>query len=1226
MPLMTIFFGDLVGGFVDSKSNPDRFNAITAEACRNLTILALAIFVAGYFQAVCWSWAGENQSLRIRQLYFKSILGQDVAWFDQTSTGELTTRLTGDLHVIQEGISGKVGQILQFMTTFVAGFVLAFTKGWELALVLSATLPILAGTAAFLSKLVMSGTGEGQDAYAQAGSVAQQTFSSFRTVVAFGGEEKEIAKYEKHLGDAEKAAIKKSWFNAGGVGMMQIIMFSVYALAFWFGAIEIKKGIYDAAKLINVFFAIVIGAFSLGQAGPYFGSVAAAQGAAHRIYNTIERKSPICGTSDEGTIPPPDHQVKGVITFENVSFAYPTRSEVTVLKDFSMVADSGKTVALVGMSGSGKSTIVKLFERFYDPTQGVVKLDGVDIKELNVKWLRQHIGIVSQEPVLFDTTIRQNLLYGLKEDASSFTPEHLDKMCEAACVTANAWGFISKLPKGLDTNVGEAGGMMSGGQKQRIAIARAIMRDPPILLLDEATSALDTTSERIVQQALDSASKNRTTIVIAHRLSTIRNASTIIVMDKGSIVEQGDHDSLVAKGGVYAELVEQQQIRGGTDSEGEKSEGFNDDDVANIIAAEQKQQDVKEGVEVVVDGHASPRSSISRTKSLTRRVMRIDDEEADKKAEEKAKKKVPYGRILKMNQPEWYLFVLGLIGSGLNGVWMPVFAIVFSEILTVFGIVDKDEMQRKANFWALIFVIIGLAACICQLLQIGCFSVAGAKLTTRLRSMTFRKLVRMDVGYFDREDNATGKITGRLAEDANLVQGLSGQNFGQILSLAVTAITGLVIAFVSSWRMTLVIIGTVPLMAAAGYFDMKALTGTGDLTKKAYLDASRVATEAIEFIRTVHTLTQEQAFFDQFRNQVQGPHKVALRGVFISSIGFAMSASVQFLTFAASFYYGSRLILWDLHDPLEVLKAMFAIVFTAMGAGQIATFAPDAAKAQLAAHSILAILDREPVIDTFSPEGTVPNAPQGLAKIKSAEFSYPTRPNVAVLRGLNIEAQPGTTVALVGASGCGKSTVMGLIERWYDVKGGHVDVDGLDVREWILKKLREEMALVGQEPMLFDVSIRENIAYGSLDGDAVLEDTLVAAAKKANIHEFILSLPDGYATNVGERGGQLSGGQKQRIAIARALIRNPKILLLDEATSALDSESEQAVQKALDEAAKGRTTIVIAHRLATVQNAQRIYLIRDGVVVEEGTHDELMRREVGYWELAVQQSLGKAAA
>ncbi|ORY03080.1 ABC transporter protein [Basidiobolus meristosporus CBS 931.73] len=449
-------------------------------------------------------------------------------------------RIAGDVTVIQEGKSQKVGLVIQNITTFISGFVLAFVKGWKMTLVLLSALPLLAAVGALMTRFVTQNTSGGQGAYASAGGVADEVLSSIKTVYAFGSQKREILRYNANLDVAQRAGVKRSIFEGLGLGLMMMIVYFTYALGFWYGSRLIFDHTMTSEQVLNVIISLMLGAMSLGTASPYMSSISSAQGAAAKVYEIIERQSRIDPSADEGRridYSNPAKSLQGYIEFQDVSFTYPCRPDVPILKNFSLQVKPGQTVALVGSSGSGKSTCVQLLERFYDPTKGTVSIDGIDLKEFNIKDLRRSIGLEGQEPVLFGTKVEQ------------------------ACKLANAHDFISALPDRYDTLVGEKGALLSGGQKQRIAIARALIKNPRILLLHEATSALDTESEGIVQDALDKAARDKTTIVIAHRLSTIKNADLIVVMQQGTTVESGTHSELIAQEGVYAGLVRTQELR-----------------------------------------------------------------------------------------------------------------------------------------------------------------------------------------------------------------------------------------------------------------------------------------------------------------------------------------------------------------------------------------------------------------------------------------------------------------------------------------------------------------------------------------------------------------------------------------------------------------------------------------------------------------------------------------
>jgi ATP-binding cassette, subfamily B (MDR/TAP), member 1 len=396
------------------------------------------------------------------------------------------------------------------------------------------------------------------------------------------------------------------------------------------------------------------------------------------------------------------------------------------------------------------------------------------------------------------------------------------------------------------------------------------------------------------------------------------------------------------------------------------------------------------------------------------------------------------------------------------------------------------------------------------------------------------------------------------------------------------------------------------------------MMGFNQNARKSYEQAGSIASEAVDNVRTVIAVNQEDAFLNDYHVALEVPTAAASRNAHVSGFAFGFGEGMVFLVWALAFYYGAKTVVWGFATFAEMMRATSALIFSSMMIGQLASFSTDFSKALVAAAEMFAIVDRVPPIDSASTEGQQPALCEGHVRLTGVRFAYPSRPDIAVLRGLDVEVPPGKTVALVGSSGCGKSTVIQLVERFYDPSEGAVMLDGVDVRSLNLTWARAQVGLVGQEPILFATTILENIRYGKPDATQAEVD---AAAREANAYDFIMSLPDGYATFVGEKGTQLSGGQKQRIAIARALVRNPKVLLLDEATSALDSESEKIVQAALDRARRGRACLVIAHRLATVQDADNILVLDQGVVVEQGTHNELISRNGLYATLVKNQAM-----
>uniref|UniRef100_A0A8D2NIA4 Bile salt export pump n=1 Tax=Zonotrichia albicollis TaxID=44394 RepID=A0A8D2NIA4_ZONAL len=1125
--------------------------------------IGCAILVLGYLQICFWVMSAARQIQKIRKAYFRKVMRMDIGWFDCTSVGELNTRISDDVNKINEAIADQVAIFIQRITTFVGGFLLGFVSGWKLTLVIIAVSPLL-GVGAAVAKL----TGRELKAYAKAGAVADEVLSSIRTVAAFGGEKKEVERYDKNLVFAQHWGIRKGMIMGLFSGYMWCIIFLSYALAFWYGSkLVLEEEEYSPGTLLQVFFGVLIGALNLGQASPCLEAFATGRGAATNIFETIDKKPTIDCMSEDGY---KLDKVRGEIEFHNVTFNYPSRPDIKTLDNLSMVIKAGETTAFVGSSGAGKSTTIQLIQRFYDPTDGMITLDGHDIRSLNIQWLRSQIGVVEQEPVLFATTIAENIRYG-RDEAT------MEDIIQAA-KQANAYNFIMDLPQKFDTHVGEGGSQMSGGQKQRIAIARALVRNPKILLLDMATSALDNESEAIVQEALHKARLGRTAISIAHRLSAIKAADVIIGFEHGRAVERGTHEELLQRKGVYFMLVTLQS-----------------------------------------KGDTAPKREETQSKHI---VFFYKIPQNESVVEEDAKP-VSFTRILKYNASEWPYLVLGSLAAAVNGAVNPLYALLFSQILGVFLSFLTQFLQvmvqfSNTYFWFCSPFLVCVSLCtVCfssHIPQGYTFAKSGELLTRRLRKIGFQAMLGQDIGWFDDRKNSPGALTTRLATDASQVQGATGSQIGMIVNSFTNIGVAMIIAFYFSWKLSLVIMCFLPFLALSGAVQAKMLTGFASQDRKALEATGRIASEALSNIRTVAGIGKEKMFIENFEKHLDMPYKAAIKKAHVYGVCYGFAQSIVFIANSVSYRYGGYLVDAEGLHYSFVFRVISAIVTSGTALGRASSYTPNYAKAKTSAARFFQLVDRIPKISVYSEKGEKWDDFKGSIEFLNCKFTYPSRPDIQVLKGLSISVKPGQTLAFVGSSGCGKSTSVQLLERFYDPEKGSVLIDGHDSKNVNVQFLRSKIGIVSQEPVLFDCSIADNIKYGSNTKEATMEK-VIEAAQKAQLHDFVMSLPNKYETNVGAQGSQLSRGQKQRIAIARAIIRDPKILLLDEATSALDTESEKTVQAALDKAREGRTCIVIAHRLSTIQNADIIAVMSQGLVIERGTHDELMAMEGAYWKL-----------
>ncbi|KAF7817655.1 ABC transporter B family member 13-like [Senna tora] len=1183
LPLFFILFGRMIDSLGHLSAHPHHLSSRISQNALYLLYLGLLVLASAWMGRVAfWMQTGERQTARLRLKYLQSVLKKDINFFDnQAKDANIIFHISSDAILVQDAIGDKIGHAIRYLSQFIVGFAIGFTSVWQLTLLTLAVVPLIAVAGGAYTITMSTLSEKGEAAYAEAGKVAEEIISQVRTVYSFVGEDKAVGSYSKSLDKALKLGKKSGFAKGVGVGLTYGLLFCAWSLLLWYASILVRHHKTNGGKAFTTIINVVFSGFALGQAAPNLGSIAKGRAAATNIMNMIASVSNTTGSSlDKGIVLP---QVQGQIEFCEVCFSYPSRSNI-IFQNLTFSVTSGKTIAVVGPSGSGKSTIISMIQRFYDPTAGKILLDGHDLNSLQLKWLREQLGLVSQEPALFATTISENILLG-KEDAN------MDQIIQAAKV-ANAHSFIEGLPDGYHTQVGEGGTQLSGGQKQRIAIARAVLRNPKILLLDEATSALDAESELLVQQALEKLMSNRTTIVVAHRLSTIRDVDTIVVLKNGQVVESGTHLELMSKNGDYVNLVSLQASENQTTS-----------------------------------SSAISRSGSSRNSSF--RDNQNYEEELNsvstRKLQTSDEKSIPsILDLLKLNAPEWPYAILGSMGAIMAGMEAPLFALGITHILTAFYSPNGSKIKQEVDRVALIFVGVAIVTIPIYLLQHYFYTLMGERLTARVRLLMFSAILTNEVAWFDLDENNTGSLTTMLAADATLVRSALADRLSTIVQNVALTVTAFAIAFTLSWRLTAVVVACMPLLIGASITEQLFLKGFGGDYNVAYSRATSLAREAISNIRTVAAFGAEDRISFQFAFELNKPNKQALLRGHISGFGYGVTQLLAFCSYALGLWYASILIKHKESNFGDIIKSFMVLIITALAIAETLALTPDIVKGSQVLGSVFGILRRKTVIPPDDPNLKMVIDVKGEIEFKNVCFSYPMRPDVTIFQNLNLKIKAGKSLAVVGPSGSGKSTVISLVMRFYDPSFGMILVDGCDIKSLNLRSLRLKIGLVQQEPALFSTTIYENIMYGNKEASEI---EVMKAAKAANAHEFISRMPQGYETEVGDRGVQLSGGQKQRIAIARAILKDPSILLMDEATSALDTVSERLVQQALEKLMEGRTTILVAHRLSTVRNADNIAVLQNGRVVEMGSHDRLIAKPESIYKqlVSLQQQNGDQA-
>ncbi|KAG5939477.1 hypothetical protein E4U59_003067 [Claviceps monticola] len=1197
--------------------------AIASGAGIALQNLVFGRFVTTLTDLASGKITGEtmrSDSSSLALVYLKAALSQEIAYFDLGTGGSIATQATTNGRLILGGIAEKLGLTAQGLSAFVTAFIVAFATNWKLTLITLCIAPATIGVMAVTAVMEAGHVTRILDIYAQANSFAEGVLSSARTVHAFEMRSRLVNKFDTYLAEAHRVGDKISPLYGILFSSEYCIIYLGFGLAFWQGFHMYGRGeVESSGEIFTVLFSVAIAAMSMTVLAPYSVEFTRAATGAAQMFALIDRQSTIDPFNESGEQP---SEVIGNIELTNVDFAYPSRPGVKVLDNFFLSVPAGKVTALVGQSGSGKSTIVGLIERWYNVCSGDVKLDGRSITALNTNWLRRNVRLVQQEPVLFQGSVFDNIRHGLVGTEWQDAPMdvQLAKVQEAARL-AFAHDFISELPEGYETQIGQRGGLLSGGQKQRIAIARSVVSEPKILLLDEATSALDPHAEGIVQEALDRVSKGRTTIVIAHKLATIRKADNIVVMKKGKIIEQGTHESLIVSDGAYAQLVKVQNLKLKLSDEDSESE---EEDAPEV--KHDPSDLVKPMTKVATQDRARMEAKASRDDyenythlGLVSVILRLVKESPSLRW--------------------WYILIIfGCVGASAA---FPGQAILLANVSNAFTL-QGSAMIDKGNFYAAMFIVLA-AGCFMSYFALGyATNLVSQTLSHTFRRQSFNDMLRQDLQFFDREENNTGALASRVDSNPQAILELMGFNVGLILISVLNILGCSVLGIVYSWKLGLVIVlAGLPPFVSSGFFKFRADAALDRTISKRNSTSAAVASEAVNAIRTVSSLAIEQSVLDRYGDELDHAVKGSLKPMLKMMIWFALTQSIEYWFMALGFWYGCRLVSFGEIGLFDFFVTFMGVFFAGQATAQLFMFSTSMTKGKNAANYIFWLRQLQPTVAETSENSDKGPRSGGPIELDSVRFSYPLRPDAQVLRGIDLEIKKGQFAAFVGASGCGKSTMIAMLERFYDPLSGSIRIDGDNLTELNPRLYRRIVSLVQQEPTLFQGTIRENIALGiddptsSMEGDApprssattadvsVSDTQIEAALRAANAWDFVSSLPEGLSTAAGSNGTQLSGGQRQRIAIARSLIRNPSVLLLDEATSALDTESEKIVQNALAEAAKkgDRITIAVAHRLSTIKDADVICVFYMGRIVEMGTHAELLSLGGMYTNMCAAQSL-----
>ena len=1083
-----------------------------------------------------------------RNKYFAALLAKSPAFYDKHP--ELASGASIDMECayIEEALGDDLMLCISGASLLVGMWILAMVHSLELTFTCLIIFPVQYFAVALLDKENSGIFMNTIQLYKLAGMISEETLCNIKTVSSLNCQQSKIQEYSGQLKPVTDASIKEGVKNGIGWGVTYSIVFAVNGVMLYVATIYIMEdrttwvqGKIKASGIIIVFYCFFMASTLIGIFLSNFKKIKNGLASAKHIKRITHNPESTYGSLKLADTP-------WEIKFIAVKFRYPSKPEIKILRSISFNIPPGRKIGLVGRTGCGKSTIAQVLLGFYTCKSGSIQINQVEIKDLNLKSLRASISYVNQEPLLFSTTIRKNIKLGGKECSEE------EIMDAASC--SEALSFIEKLPLKMDSYVGNKGSLLSGGEKQRIALARAFIRNPKLLILDEATSAMDAITESKILNNIRDRYLNTSVLVIAQRTNTIKNLDDIYFIEEGKILESGTYSELVKAKGSFFQLINK-----------DLANSDENPDLSVLSSEESKNSNENENVDVD-------------------ELQKIDSGYSDNP--DKVKYKVP---LLPLYYP--LLIISILISSGISGVGFPLFGYYFSQVLI--NIFRKDPRAKEESF-AIMFYLIADSIIILVFFVILYYSLAKlfGKYTEKLRYETFSSLVFYDAAFYDKKENTPHRLSDILREESQKTSSFGGPALAIPLLLVFAMIGGFILGMTidpifCSIYTGIIILDCIVLNKSASFFN-------GGFKKHTSEKLADLVNSSLTNYKTVTALNLQKYFFDKYNKeltrQMKDNTKIFVEAGFLYSLRFG----IEFLFTGAILFIGAYLVKINIIEIDVIYQVMQTLNSSTWILIIISVLIPDITAAVSASQILGRLASYIPSIDCKSAEGS--KSPiSGEIEFSNVCFSYAGSKTFAI-NNCSFTINPGENIGITGISGSGKSTVAMLLLRLYNPLSGVIYIDGIEINQYNIAYIRDKISWVGQEPVLFKGSILQNLRLGNENlshGDAL------AALEKAQAMDIIELY--GIETDVGVRGSLLSGGQKQRIAIARAIARKPSILILDEATSALDNITEENMKNIFK--LENITVISIAHRLGSIRNSDRIIVIHNGSIQQQGDHRRL---------------------
>jgi len=1183
--LLEYFTGELISKLNDNSSNNDVIMHNVKKICVIYIIIAFVSFSCGYLQICLFTYVSKEISNKYKIEYYRIMINLEQNYYDlyKKSINEICNQIIIELESIEGGLGSTMGNLISQTSCVIFGIVFALTICWKLAIVLICVFPFLIFVQIYLVSITSKKTENLKKLNEKNSGYLEEILYNIKTVASFCNFDYEKTKYQNELEDCVRFTKKFGIKSSFSIAFLNLCMSIMFGMTFIVGGYLLYKKetngnkLLDSGNIYSVLSLVTSAGFQLPEMATNIKRLIDCLTNLNnffelRKYMKIKEKEKndnkqiiIKSNDSEKNLNGNIHLLQGSISFKNVTFSYPNNSNKLIFKNLNLDIPCNKTTAIVGRSGCGKSTLLNLIEKIYKPNSGEILLDNININDIDINSLRDKIGYVAQEPILFNDTIKNNIIFGRNL-------ENEDELVELAIKNAYAYKFIYKFPDKLNHIVGVKGGKISGGQKQRLAIARALYKKPNILILDEATSALDNESQKKVQKTIDNLRGKITIIIISQRLKTIQYADNIIFLgNEGKILEEGNHDYLMNLKGNYYDLYMQ-----GIDNNQSINSGKTDSNISNSNS------------QIFTD-------STKELKSEEDVNLNIKNDSMNKNLNND----FPFKKLFNTLKEYKYYAILAIICSFLNGVLTVFVGWLIGGGIDALSNEDLEKVKKGGYKYGIYHFILGFVILVIEFFRYYYFEILGEILVKFFKSKIFDFFLRVHLGFFDKVENTPGNLVSKINIKTSKINGTILSLLSMFIQCFGNLLTCLIMGIITDYRITLIFMSFLIFIILGNYISSQI----NSKREKQKLNNSYgdLISEHLSNLFTIKCFNAQKSCYNNFVKCIYYENN-NFKYSNIVGLFYGLTLSVIYFDYALTFYCAGKFYVNGKIELGTFVKCFDSITTGTFFVSLAVKYIKDVSLMKEAIKDLYEQLEINSEIDpTINDMKLVKkNNDNFLGKIefKNVSFAYPSNPNNYIINDINFVINPGERIGIIGGSGAGKSTITQLIERFYDIIEGEILIDDVPIKNYNLINLRNFMSFVQQEPVIFKTNIYENIKYGNLNStEKEIENISHKCLIKSNLNADL---------------NKLSAGEKQKIAIARTLLKKNKILILDEATSALDNESEEEIQNLLDNIILNEkmTVIIIAHKLKTVKKCDRCYKMKNGRIVKVGTLKELYMNQL----------------